>query len=43
MFARIREVIEEKQRVKGLTRALKIVDEYMISGLNQRALTHNYG
>lgn len=43
MFARIREAIEEKQRVKGLSRALKIVDEYMISGLNPRALTHNYG
>ena len=27
MFARIREAIEEKQRVKGLSRALKIVDE----------------
>ena len=43
MFAKIRERIEEKQRVKGLSRALSIVDEYMMPGLSPEALTFNYG
>lgn len=43
MFAKIRERIEEKQRIKGLSRALQVVDEYMIPGLKPEALTFNYG
>ena len=43
MFEKIRERIEERQRVKGLSRAMSIVDEYMCPGLTPRALDMAYG
>ena len=47
MFARIKEIIEERirenQRVKGLSRAMSIVDEFMVPGYSTKALDYGYG
>ena len=43
MFERIKERIEERQRVKGLSKAMSIVDEHMCPGLNPSALDRAYG
>lgn len=43
MFEKIRERIEEKQRVKSLSRAMNIVDENMCPGLTPGALDRAYG
>lgn len=43
MFEKIKERIEERQRVKGLSKAMSIVDEYMCQGLTPKALDIAYG
>lgn len=43
MFKKIREHFEKSQRVKGLSKAMSIVDEYMMPGLTPEVLDHNYG
>ena len=43
MFEKIKERIEERQRVKGLSKAMTIVDEHMCPGLTPSALDRAYG
>lgn len=43
MFKKIKDHFEKRQRVKGLSKAMSIVDEYMMPGLTPRALDYNYG
>lgn len=43
MFESMKKKLEERQRVKGLSRALSIVDTYMMSGLSPEALDRAYG
>ena len=43
MFKKIRERIEERQRVRGLSKAMSIVDEHMCPGLKPSALDRAYG
>ena len=43
MLKKIRKRIKEKQRVKGLSKAMSIVDEYMRPGLNERAVDFSAG
>ena len=43
MFKKLIQEIREKRRVKGLSRAMSIVDEYMFPGMTPKALDHNYG
>ena len=43
MFEKIKERIEERQRVKGLSKAMSIVDEHMCPGLTPKALDYEYG
>ena len=43
MFENKKKKLEERQRVKGLSRALSIVDTYMMSGLSPEALDRAYG
>lgn len=43
MFERIKERIRENQRVKGLSRAMSIVDEFMVPGSTAKALDYGYG
>lgn len=43
MFKRIRKWISQRKRVKGLSKAMDIVDAYMCQGLTPRALERAYG
>lgn len=43
MFKRIRKWISQRKRVKGLSKAMDIVDAYMCQGLTPRALDRVYG
>lgn len=43
MFEKIKERIEERQRVRGLSKAMSIVDEHMCPGLKPNALDRAYG
>lgn len=43
MFEKLKERIEERQRVKGLSKAMTIVDEHMCPGLTPSALDRAYG
>lgn len=43
MFEGMKKKYEERCRVKGLSRALMIVDTYMMSGLTPKALDRAYG
>lgn len=42
MFERIKEKLKG-QRVSGLSRAMSIVDEFMVPGSTLKALDHGYG
>lgn len=43
MFKRIRKLLSQRKRVKGLSKAMDIVDAYMCQGLTPRALDRAYG
>ena len=43
MLEKIKERIEERQSVKGLSKAMTIVDEHMCPGLTPSALDKAYG
>lgn len=43
MFEKIGICLKERQRVKGLSRAMSIVDEHMCPGLTPKALDIAYG
>lgn len=43
MFEKIGICIKERQRVKGLSKAMTIVDEHMCPGLTPKALDIAYG
>lgn len=43
MFKRIRKLLSQRKRVKGLSKAMSIVDAYMCHGLTPRALDRAYG
>lgn len=43
MFKRIRKLLSQRKRVKGLSKAMDIVDAYMCQGLTQRAMDRAYG
>ena len=43
MFERLKERIAGNKRVSGLSRAMSIVDEFMIPGSTVKALDHGYG
>lgn len=43
MFKRIRKLLSQRKRVKGLSKAMDIVDAYMCQGLTPRALERAYG
>lgn len=43
MFEKIKERIEERQRVKGLSKAMSIVEEHICPGLTPKALDMAYG
>ena len=43
MFGRLKERIAGNKRVSGLSRAMSIVDEFMVPGSTVKALDHGYG
>ncbi len=43
MFKRIEKLLAQRKRVKGLSKAMDIVDAYMCQGLTPRALDRAYG
>lgn len=43
MFGRLKERIAGNKRVSGLSRAMSIVDQFMVPGSTVKALDHGYG
>lgn len=43
MFETLRDRITRNKRVSGLSRAMSIVDEFMVPGSTVKALDHGYG
>lgn len=43
MFESMKRKLEERQKVKGLSKGLRVVEELMVSGLSVQALDQNYG